>query len=773
MPIEDDFLRQLMPIFKDELAEHLQAMNRILLELEKNPPIEKGDGLIEEIFREAHSLKGAAKGVGLNNIAEIAHKLESVFSAAKRHEIKFPPLIFDLLYCSLDTIENTMQQFLRGQEAPSIGGIIQALTVAARGEPLRWDRNTGVVSPVPDLEDVTEGHEWASPSEPEIADNSANSSAPSSNATKSSSLKPIRFEETVRVTTTKLDALMNSMGELLVNHLRSDQRLRELRNIYQQIESWHVEWGKISTFYTQRLSRRAGGKELPLLRFMEKTQKHMKVLRQQTNVLIENLHDDTRKMTLATNELQDNIKKMRMFPANTIFEGFERMIRDLAREENKQVKFCVEGAETELDKKIIEEIKDPFMHLLRNCVDHGIELPEERVKRGKPPCGTISLIVSQRGGGITLEVADDGAGMDVDKIKKAAVKKRFVSVKEAGLLSDKEAMSLIFKPGFSTSLILTDISGRGVGLDVVRENVERLHGMISFESEAGKGSRFIITLPLTLSTSHVSLVRCGKGVYAVPINSIDRIIMLEYAKIFSLENKMAIEVDGHPISLVDLAQVLELSVPAKRMTPDLKFPAIILGAAEKRVAFLVDAVIGESTVVVKSLGEQLVRTRNISGATILSTGKVIMILNVSDLIKTVYNQNSIGRLQLAVPEEREGNTILVVDDSITTRVLEKNILESAGYEVMLASDGDEAWSMLQDIDCNLIVSDICMPRMSGFDLTEHVKCSGRFKDIPVILVTSLASREDKERGIEVGADAYIVKSSFDQASLLETVKRLL
>jgi two-component system chemotaxis sensor kinase CheA len=313
-----------------------------------------------------------------------------------------------------------------------------------------------------------------------------------------------------------------------------------------------------------------------------------------------------------------------------------------------------------------------------------------------------------------------------------------------------------------------------VGLDVVREKVEQLHGLINFESSLGVGSRFTLTLPLTLSTSHVCLIKCEEETFAIPISSIDRILLVDYEDISSIESKMAIEADGHPLSLVDTAQILELATGRRKLTPGKKFWAVILGSAERRMAFLVDELIGESRVVVKSLGKELTRVRNTSGATISSTGKVIMMLNVSDMIRSACSQDVTSRLgKVAASVEEGGKSVQVGDDSSTTRILEKNILETAGYDVILASDGQEAWEMLEENECSLIVSDICMPRMNGFEFTAKVKRSEKHRETPVILVTSLESREDKERGIEVGADAYIVKSSFDQANLLETIKRLI
>jgi two-component system chemotaxis sensor kinase CheA len=429
---------------------------------------------------------------------------------------------------------------------------------------------------------------------------------------------------------------------------------------------------------------------------------------------------------------------------------------------------------------VLEEIKDPLIHLLRNSVDHGIEPPDQRVAVGKPARGTITLSACQKGNSIVIEVSDDGAGIDVAKVKKSAVKAGLITAEEAHAMNDDEAMRLIFLPGLSTSETITDISGRGVGMDVVRKNVEALQGQVDVDSVLGWGTKVTLTLPLTLATTLELLVQVGGHTYGLPISAVERILRINVSDIASMEGKEAIAVGGEPISLVHLADVLELDsekAQAQEVKADQKIPVVIVSSAKKRVAFVVDAVVGQQESVVKGLGKQLARVRNVAGATILGTGQVIMTLNPTDLVTSARAvEGRASKLLQAPPtkvEEQRKPTILVVDDSLTTRTLEKNILETAGYEVKVANDGAEALSILQAGDCDLVVSDVLMPRMTGLELTEAIKGNPRTKDIPVVLVTSLESREDRERGVEVGADAYIVKSSFDQANLLQTIEQLL
>jgi len=469
--------------------------------------------------------------------------------------------------------------------------------------------------------------------------------------------------------------------------------------------------------------------------------------------------------------------KVRMLPVSTVFDVFPRLVRDLAREKGKEVELQIEGAETELDRRVLEEIKDPLIHLLRNGVDHGIEAPQKRVKAGKPRQGTITLKAFQKGNNIVIEVTDDGAGINVKKVKKAALKAGLIGPDDMETMSDDEAMQLIFASGLSTSAVVTGTSGRGVGMDVVRKNVEGLQGHVDVDSTLGQGTQMTLTLPLTLATTQELLVQVEEQTYGIPISAVERIQRINPQDISTVEGKEAILVDNEPISLVRLSDVLELAPQEDKVLHAEKIPLIILGAGRRRIAFLVDGVVGQQESVVKGLGKQLSRVRNVAGVTILGTGQVIMTLNPIDLIKSargVEGRTAIAaRITQAQVEKVERPTILVVDDSLTTLTLEKNILETSGYEVKVATDGVEALSILQSDGCDLVVADILMPRMDGFELTTTVREDPKLKEIPIVLVTSLESREDKERGIEIGADAYIVKSTFDQETLLQTVEQLI
>lgn len=789
--LDDNIMRQLRATFKVEADEHIQAMNHALLALETGVAQEERNKLLEEIFREAHSLKGAAGAADLDQVEATAHHLESVFFATKNGEVELSPDLCDVLYDAIDSIAIIIQASLsdtpHGVNIPELharlegakeGKVIPASAPQpSPGEPEMEaeeesdnDKETPPpafsISPEEALPPVLENNKTES--------DVKTSPVPKTNS-RANSGQPA--EETIRVTTNKLDALMTQTGELMVAGLKIDQRLREVEKINHVIETWHREWMKVRSCY-HRLLHEGKNEELrPFLHFLDLNQQNLKALAAQVADLRRGFSSDALHLNRVTDELGEGVMKVRMLPVSTVFDAFPRMVRDLARERGKKIDLQVNGGETELDRKVLEEIKDPLIHILRNAVDHGIETTELRELAGKPAKGTIRLQAFQKGSSIVIEVIDDGAGIDVNKVKKAALKAGIISAEEAEMMSDDEARRLIFASGVSTSATLTDISGRGVGMDVVRKNVEALHGQVDLESTLGLGTTIALTLPLTLATTQELLVQVTDQTYGIPISAVERILRVQKKDIKTVEGKEAILVDNEPVSLVNLADVLELEEIEEEDKSNLKMPVVILGSARWRIGFLVKAVVGQQESVVKSLGKQLSRVRNVAGASILGSGKVIMTLNPSDLMKSargVKRGSSIAeRLGQIDVKEIERSTIMVVDDSLTTRNLEKTILETAGYNVLVATDGAEALNLLESNGkCDIVVSDVAMPRMNGFELTQAIRKHPRLKETPVILITSLDSREDKERGIEVGADAYIIKSNFDQADFIQTIKQL-
>jgi two-component system chemotaxis sensor kinase CheA len=408
---------------------------------------------------------------------------------------------------------------------------------------------------------------------------------------------------------------------------------------------------------------------------------------------------------------------------------------------------------------------------VRNCIDHGIETPKQRKERGKPPRATITITISPKSADkVEIVVADDGSGVDVQKVRTVAVKLGVVAPEDVQQMDEHQSLLLVFKSGVSTSPMITEVSGRGLGLAIVREKAEKVGGSVSVETLPGSGTTFRLILPLTLARFRGVLVRVGESLFVLPTANVQRVFRVGPDEIKSAENRETIQVNGQAASAVRLGDVLDLTQGNTAPDPKRKVTVLVLAWAGEQIAFLVDEVFDEREVLVKSLGKQLPHVRNVAGATLLGTGKVLPVLNVSDLMRSAIRMSPLRPVH---EKEEKPKSILVAEDSITARTLLKNILESAGYRVKTAVDGAEALGVLAGEGFDLVVSDVEMPRMSGFDLTAKIRADKKLSSLPIVLVTALDSRQDREHGVDVGANAYIVKSSFDQGNLLEVVRRLI
>jgi two-component system chemotaxis sensor kinase CheA len=472
----------------------------------------------------------------------------------------------------------------------------------------------------------------------------------------------------------------------------------------------------------------------------------------------------------------DSMKKALMLPFSSFLDVFPKIVRELSRDQEKDVELVIQQEEIEIGRRILEEMKDPLIHLVRNCIDHGIEKPEERTRKGKPPRGVISITVSSKDGNkVEITITDDGTGIDVEKVRDAALKADVISPEEDAKMNGQEEMLLIFESGVTTNSTITDISGRGLGLAIVRDKVESLGGAISLESHRDIGTTFRMVLPLSMATFRGVLVRVQDYFFVLPTISIERVLRAGKNEIETVENKKTVRVHGKTVPLVQLADILEINqrdIPADATD---KVQVIVLSSADRYVAFVVDEILHEQEVLVKGLGSQLSRARNIAGAAVLGTGKVAPILNVPDLMKSTMKAALRKTATTLAPEitQTEKKSILVAEDSITARVLLRSILEAAGYQVKTAVDGMDALTLLRTDNFDMVVSDVDMPRMNGFELTARIRSDKKLAELPVVLVTALESRDDREHGIEVGASGYMAKSSFDQGDLLEVIRRLI
>jgi len=784
----DALMRELLQMFAIEATEHIQTLNHTLLLLEKNPTGDDSDELLNSAFRAAHSLKGSARAVELMDIEGLAHDAEAVLSAARNGKLTINADVVDVLLSANDSI----QALVEGAEIPAADlQAIRAKLVAASEVTSSPSPATDAVSaPTPPPSTQTEPAPSAKPPEPTPAELVATKPAVPAKPTVSEPAKkraPIKpsplstgvSEETIRVSVEKLDDLMAQAGELIVSKISADERLRELRDLRTLMNRWEKVWTETNDLQ-RRIDRLSRDQEQPaeweeVLDFLSTSHKFFSDSVGKMRALDKAMTSDNMRMTLVTQAIQEEIRRVRMLPVETLVPTLERIVRDVARTAGKKADLIIRGADVELDKRVLEDLKDPLVHLLRNSVDHGVETPQERLDAGKSERGTVTVAVNQRGSNVHIIVADDGKGLDADRIRESSIEKGHIQAHEAETMSDEDAFLLIFQAGLSTKEEVTAVSGRGVGMDVVKSQLENLQGRINVKSTRGEGTEFHLIVPISLATIRGLIVRVGIDQYALPLHAVEKIITIQPELIYLVEGNKMFDYDGEPMSVVHMADVLERPRDPDR---DDRIMGIVVAGAERRMTFLVDDFVSEQEMVVKPLGKQLRRVRNVSGATLLGTGQPVVILNIADMIKSAQGGRVLSKSIIVEKSEDEASEkpparILIVDDSITTRTLERNILQGAGYDVTTAVDGVEALALLETETFELVVSDVEMPRIDGFELVEWIRQSQVYGDVPVVLVTSLESQEHRERGAKVGADAYIVKSGFEQSVLLETIEQFI
>lgn len=766
---DDEFLRQLRETFKLEAAEHMQAITAGLLELEKTPEPAAQRKIVEVVFRAAHSLKGAARAVDFTQIESLCQSLEDVLASWRQQE-SVPSLD------ALDSVHRTLDAMTAAMSAPKAAPGAQAPSVQAlSGSPSLQPKVSTPAFPVPGgisppvredterrsiaraLDDPIPGQEIFSP------------------------------EDTVRISVTKLDSRLVDAEEMLTVKLIAGQRVQELRELTHRFEAWQSEWTTVEPEVRalrqqmdlptpSRAGNQPDGGLDRLLEFLDWNQLQLKSIEDKVAGLTRAAEQDRHAVGKLVDDLLEDSKKLLLLPFATLSAAFPKLVRDLCRDLGKEAELKIYGQHIEIDKRILEEMKDPLIHLLRNSLDHGVETAAERKQRGKPSSATITLTASQVSGNkVRLTVSDDGAGINTGKVKASAVKHGLISAEEAAQLSETESQALIFRSELSTSPIITQLSGRGLGLAIVQEKAEKLGGGVWVDSQAGVGSVFRIELPATRATFRGILVQAAGRLLVVPTAQVERVARARPDDVQTVEGRETISFGGRAVALVWLADALELPpVEYKDMAPG-GVPVIILGSNGQRVAFAVDEVLDEQEVLVKPLAKPLLRVRNVAAATVLGSGRVAPILNVADLLKSARKlAGAPTRLTTgAAPAQADARTILVAEDSITSRMLLKGILESAGYKVKTAVDGMEAFTLLRAESFDLLVSDVEMPRLNGFDLTARIRADKKLAELPVVLVTALETRDDRERGIDAGANAYIVKSSLDQSNLIEAIRRLI
>lgn len=744
MEKDAEFLKKLLAMFTVEAQEHLKAISTGLIELEKTDPEKQGE-LVETIFRESHSLKGAARSVNLSDIVMTCQAMENVFSALKRKKIVSSSALLDLLHQAVDGL------------GKHVGG-----------EELTFSEKAALRELVRRMEREAE-HEGKSEPKDTTRTETKNENAGETMPAFSRSCAEVPVAaETIRISTAKLDAILLQSEEMLSAKLAVGQRVADLRDLKKEFDLWKKEKTKNREGRGSKVKKQRTGDEGGIAR----PDSILSSVTTRLTALLKAAEYDQKSLGIMVDTLLEDTKKTLMLPCSSFLDIFPALARSLSKSAGKKVELTTIGGEIEIDRRILEEMKDPLIHVVRNCIDHGIEMPEEREQKKKPACGTIKLSVSSRDNKIEIAVSDDGAGIDIAKVKSAAVRNGHLAPEEADRLSSHEAALLIFRSGVTTSPIITDVSGRGLGLAIVREKVDKLNGTIMLDTTPDGGTTLRMAVPLTLATFRGVFVKVGEQLFVLPSMNVEQVARVKQSEIQTVENRETLSFGGQAISLVGLGEVLGAKTGFGGPATGDTVQVAVLGAVEKRMAFLVDEILGEQEVLVKPLGRQLSRVRNIAAATVLGNGKVAPVLNIPDLMKSAIQAGPGAYAKSLAKGLEKRRPVLVVEDSITSRTLLKNILDSAGYDVTTAVDGVDAMTALKTHEFDLVVSDVDMPRMNGFNLTTRIREDKKLSGLPVVLVTALESREDRERGVDAGANAYLVKSSFDQSNLLEVIGRL-
>ena len=776
-----DDMKEIMEDFLIEAFELIEQIDHDLVELEANP---EDLELLNRIFRVAHTVKGSSSFLNFDVLTELTHHMEDVLNKARKGELKITPDIMDVVLESVDMMKGLLESIRdNGSDAAAgidIKNICVRLTQISEGEAPSAAAEAPAApapEPVKEPEPVAPAEEAApevsdaelsklSDSEVEaeierllkvrkaedqarraskgIAPKSPEEIAPATSAAPAPAPKPapsrerdadkkvpaassnsaVAQEQTIRVEVKRLDHLMNLIGELVLGKNR-------LLKIYDDVEE-----------------------------------------RYEGEKFLEELNQVVSSLSLVTTDIQLAVMKTRMLPIAKVFNKFPRMIRDLSRDLGKQIDLEISGEETELDKSIVEEIGDPLVHIIRNSCDHGIEDPETRKAMGKPEKGLVQLKAYNEGNHIVVEIVDDGKGLDADMLKAKSIEKGIITEREADAMSEKEAFGLIFKPGFSTAAKVTNVSGRGVGMDVVKTNIEKLNGIIDIESEVGKGTVMKLKIPLTLAIIQSLLVGTQEEFYAIPLASVLETVRVPIDDIYTIDGKNVLRLRDEVLSLVRLSDVFGVE---KVFDGGDQTYVVIIGVAEAKLGIIVDTLVGQEEIVIKSMGDYLQNIPGIAGATIRGDGRVTLIIDVGAMMEMAKDIKVDIRAEIEdstkAKEKPSDYKVLIVDDSKMDRTIMQKALEPTGVTIIEATNGVEALNVIKsgEHSFDAILIDIEMPRMDGYTLAGEIRKYSKYRNLPLIAVTSRTSKTDRLRGVEVGMTEYITKPY--SAEYLENVVR--
>ena len=787
----------LMDLFRMEAEAHTAALSAGLVELEGSSA---SAATIEPLMRAAHSLKGAARIVGLDAAVRVAHAMEDVFVEAQKGKLVLTPAAVDVLLRGVDFLVHVAE--VAEEELPawqeSHAGEVHALVVAldavkhGRAESVEKDEPSATErGPAHEPEPTTEPAPEPQPAPvaevervPEPSPATPLAPPPSPASEPESGPAPVA-DRVVRVSAESLTRLLGLAGEALVQSHRlrpmvaSLWRMRERQS--RLIESLQVledrfatgidGAGAVSTAAGRELLARARGRAADSMQAMAEAVEALEMFARDSEDLSSRLHHE--------------VLASRMRPMADGLRGFPRLVRDLSRELGKEARFEVAGETTGVDRDILDRLEAPLNHLIRNAIDHGLESPEDRRRLGKPAAGTIRLEARHRAGMLQLVLSDDGHGIDLERLRARVVERGLAEPALARRLGESELLDFLFLPGFSTKDQVTSVSGRGVGLDVVHSMVQAVRGTVRIATRPGRGTRFILQLPITVSVIRALLVEIAGEPYAFPLSRIDRILRVAPGEVRDLEGKPHVMLDDQLVGLVEAIRVLDLEPTAETSgrRPGDAMPVVVASDRSHRFGVVVDRFLGERDLRVSPLDARLGKVPNLSSSSVLEDGWPVLIVDVEDLIRSVDNLLSGRRLGRLGAEgasisaaERPAHAVrrvLVVDDSITVRELERQLLEGRGYLVDTAVDGVDGWNSVRSGRYDLVVSDIDMPRMDGIQLVRHIKDDPRLRSIPVVVVSYKDREEDRIKGLDAGANAYLTKSSFQDKTFLATVSDLI
>lgn len=736
----------LLDLFRLEAEAQKQVLDTGLLVLERDPT---NAAQLEACMRAAHSLKGAARIVGLDNGVQVAHAMEDLLVAAQEGLLRLLPDHIDALLQGSDLLLRIGQ----AQQDEELQARVETVTarlqvLLGNAVPaLRAQPETSTLLPQASAE----------PRHPEIP------GAPLAETTGDE-----RTSRVLRVSAERFDHLIDLSGKSLVEFQRTKPLNESLHRLKRQQESAR------RTLETLREHLLGTDLDATAQALFAESRNLLLECQQQLQAHQELFDDFVWYGGQRTQQLYDLALASRMRPFADVLAGQARMLRDLGRSLGKQVRLEIEGENTQVDRDVLERLEAPLTHLLRNAVDHGIEPPALRARKGKPEEGVVQLRARHHAGMLVLEVGDDGAGVDLERVGQAVIKRRFATAEQVQQMTEEELLAFLFLPGFSMSQQVTEVSGRGVGLDVVQHEIRRMRGNVRLLQSPDQGCLFHLELPLTLSVVRALVVTIGGEAYAFPLAQIERMLRLPRSAIVQLEGRQHFWLETEHVGLISAAQLLQCS---EKQGDDDSIPIVLIRDREQYHGLAVEAFLGEFTLVLMPLDARLGKVRDVTAGALLHDGTPVLILDVDDLLNSVSKLLGAGHLErvdhASHARQAISKRVLVVDDSLTVRELERKLLLSRGYQVAVAVDGMDGWNALRAEPFDLLITDIDMPRMDGIELVTQVRQDPRLRSLPVMVVSYKDREEDRRRGLEAGADYYLAKASFHDEALLDAVQTLI